>query len=184
MKSLIPIATLLACAALTASAAAQTRDDGLRLKIVQPITFDPQTGCIGYGLASRGKTGTGTNCIVNEVPAQCPSRVTADFCVNVLLGMTLTLPGGRLDVPQGAIFEAWTCVGGAYAADGSCTSLWNVDQRWSGTVTQATGKYRDLRHASVSGGGLLVFDGPTFNIVSINETLVIRQGDNEEEGDN
>jgi hypothetical protein len=25
----------------------------------------------------------------------------------------------------------------------------------------------------VSGGGLLVFDGPTFNIVSINETLVI-----------
>ena len=91
--------------------------------------------------------------------------------------MTLSLPGGTIEAANANIFEGWTCVGGAYLADGTCTSVWNVDQRWSGTVTGASARFHAFMDGNVSGGGLLVLDGPTFNFVSIAETLVIGVSD-------
>jgi hypothetical protein len=62
--------------------------------------------------------------------------------------MTLSLPGGTIEAANANIFEGWwTCVGGAYLPDGTRTTVWNVDQRWSGTVTGASARF----HALVDG---------------------------------
>jgi hypothetical protein len=79
--------------------------------------------------------------------------------------MTLSFSGSRIEANV-TIFEAWTC-------DASCT----VDQRWSGTVTQATRRFRDLDGGSVSGGGLFVFDPVTFELLTLDEVLVITPAD-------
>jgi hypothetical protein len=163
---LTSIVTLLIGAALAAPLAAQAGHD-LQLTLVQPIGFatpaDCPTGAITYGLGYHGQTGAGANCILDVVPAACPAGVTADFCQNVPLRMTLTLPGGRI-VADGAIFEEWTC-----------TPDCSVVQRWSGTVTQATTRFHKLNGGAVSGGGLLVFDAD-FNIAGFDEALTIGEG--------
>ena len=38
------------------------------------------TGAAIYGLSFHGESGTGTNCILDEVPVACPAGVTAQFC--------------------------------------------------------------------------------------------------------
>jgi hypothetical protein len=183
MRRLFFVAALVASGAFVLPFAVQASRDELQLMIVPPISFaqpaDCPTGAIGYGISLlHGKGGTGSNCILgDDVPGSCPSGVTADFCARVGIRMTLSLPGGTIEAANGQIFEAWTCAGGAYLSDGTCSSVWNIDQRWSGAVTAATGRFHALADGAVSGGGLLVFDGPTFSFVSIDETLVIGVSD-------
>ena len=148
MKRLFPVAALAVSGALALPLAAQARNDELQLTIVQPVTFaqpaDCATGAIDYGIAPlHGKGGAGTNCILrDDFPVPCPTGVTADFCESVGIRMTLSLPGGTIEAANGQIFEAWTCAGGAYLPGGTCTSVWEIDQRWSGTVTQASGRFQ------------------------------------------
>jgi hypothetical protein len=175
MKKVLLISMLLVTAALVAPLAAQARsggDDGLRVKVEPPVNFastaDCPTGAAIYGISSEGKIGSGTNCILDEVPAACPPGVTAQFCQDVPVRMTLRLRGGTIEADV-HIFEAWTC-------EANCS----VDQRWSGTVTNATGKFHKLRDGSVSGGGTFVFDAVTFALVSLDEALVISPKDNED----
>jgi hypothetical protein len=178
MKKVPLVAMLLVVAALAAPAATQARtagEDGLRVRLVPPVNFAPTadcpTGAAIYGISAQGKPGTGTNCILGEVVVPCPAGVTAQFCQDVPVRMTLSLRGGTItgDVH---LFEAWNCAV-------NCA----VDQRWSGTVTSATGKFHKLRQGSVSGGGIFVFDATTFALVSLDETLVItRSGNNDQSG--
>ena len=179
MKRFFVVTALIAGGALVLPFAVQAGRDDLQLAIVEPITFaqpaDCPTGAIDFGIAPlHGKGGTGSNCILSDdFPVSCPPGVTADFCERVGIRMALSLPGGTIEAANGEIFEAWTCAGGAYLPDGTCTSVWNIDQRWSGAVTAVSGRFHALAGGVVSGGGLLVFDGPTFNFVSIDETLAI-----------
>ena len=103
--------------------------------------------------------------ILDEVPADCPPDVTAQFCQAVPVRMTLSFNGGRIEGDV-TIFEAWNC-------DATCA----VDQAWSGTVTQATQRFRNLEGGSVSGGGLFAFDPVTFQLVTLDEVLVITPAD-------
>src|ERR1700730_11832379 len=169
MRKTVLVLTVLLAAVLTMPLAAQAHsggDDGLRVKLEPPLNFAPTpdcpTGAAIYGVSLHGQIGSGTNCLLNNVPAVCPSDVTAQFCQNVPVRMTLSFKGGTI---QGnvTIFEAWTC-------DANCS----VDQRWSGTVTRATRRFHQLEGGSVSGGGLFVFDATTFELRTLNEVRVIK----------
>ncbi len=170
-KRIVAFAVLLAVA-LIAPQAAQAHPDGddeLRVKLEPPVNFAPTadcpTGAAIYRISLHGQIGSGTNCILDEVSADCPPDVTAQFCQAVPVRMTLSFNGGRIE-GNVTIFEAWNC-------NASCA----VDQRWSGTVTQATRRFRDLEGGSVSGGGLFVFDPVTFELLTFDEVLVITPAD-------
>jgi hypothetical protein len=178
MRNAILLLTVLASAALIAPLAAQghhDRDDGLRVKLEPPVSFGPATadcpaGVAVYGISVRRKAGSGLNCILRDpVPADCPPDVTAQFCQVVPVRMTLRLRRSTLKADV-TIFEAWTC-------EASCA----VDQRWSGTVTQATRKFDDLEGGSVSGGGLFVFDAVTGELRALDEVLVISEADEDDD---
>lgn len=165
----------LVAAALTAPPAAQadsSEDDALRIRLVPPVNFAPTadcpTGAAIYGISLHQQAGSGTNCILGELPAECPPNVTAQFCQNVPVRMKLSLPGGSIEADV-TIFEAWTC-------NARCA----VDQRWSGTVTRATRRFHRLEDGSVSGGGLFVFDPVTFDL-TLDEVLVITPPDENDE---
>lgn len=140
-------------------------DGRIKLQLEAPVNFvtadDCPAGAATYNVAFRKQLGSGMNCILEEDPADCPPGVTAQFCQNVPIHLTVSFDNGTIEA-DGAIFEAWNC-------DVNCA----VDQRWSGTVSQATRKFRDLVGASVSGGGLFEFDATTFDLVVFNERLVI-----------
>ena len=167
MRKAILTLTITLAGALTAPLATQAspKDDGLSLTLGTPVNFAPTadcpTGAALYGLALHGERGSGENCIGDEIPADCPPGVTAQFCQNVPVRMTFSFAGGRIEA-DGAIFEAWNC-------DASCA----VDQRWSGTVTTGTRRFHALAGATVSGGGLFAFDQATFALVAFDETLVV-----------
>jgi hypothetical protein len=176
MKKTGLIATLLVTAALTAPLAAEADsngDDSLRIRLVPPVNFAPTadcpTGAAIYGISLRRQIGSGTNCILGEVPTDCPPNITAQFCQTVPVRMKLRFPGGSIE-GNVTIFEAWTC-------DASCA----VDQEWSGTVTRATRRFHHLDGGSVSGGGLFEFDPATFDLLTFDEVLVITPADEDDD---
>jgi hypothetical protein len=67
-------------------------------------------------------------------------------------------------------------VGGISEADGcgdpDCGAL-VIDQQWVGDVTRATHRFHKLNGVSVAGGGQVVADAATFEILSADEVLVI-----------
>jgi hypothetical protein len=176
-KAILTLFALVSAALIAplAGHAGPERDDGLRVRLEPPVTFGPTADCPDfaavYGISVRGKTGSGTNCILAIVPADCPPNVTAQFCQTAHVRMTLSLRGSTIEADV-TIFEAWTC-------DTNCA----VDQRWSGTVTQATGRFSDLEGGSVSGGGLFVFDAVTGELRVLDEVLVIGEADEDEDDD-
>ena len=177
MRKAILALTVLATVALSGPVAAQAHpngDDGLRVRLQLPASFSDPTlecpaGIADFGISSIGRIGSGRNCILAFVPADCPPAVVALFCQKVPLRTTLRLPGGRIEA-DATIFEIWTC------GDPNCTTL-SVDEQWSGKVTRARGRFDELQGASVSGGGTAVFDAATFEILSLDETLVIGEAD-------
>ena len=98
--------------ALVAPLAAQAhRDgDGLRVKLKPPVNFAPTAGCPTgaaiYVISLHGEIGSGTNCILDVVPTDCPPYVTAQFCQAVPVHMTLSFHGGWIE-GNVTIFEAW-----------------------------------------------------------------------------
>jgi hypothetical protein len=110
MRKTVLVLPVLLAAVLAMPLAAQAHsrgDDGLRVKLEPPVNFAPTpdcpTGAAIYGVSLHGQIGSGTNCILNNVPAVCPSDVTAQFCQNVPVRMTLsfkdgTNPGERDDL--------------------------------------------------------------------------------------
>jgi hypothetical protein len=50
-----------------------------------------------------------------------------------------------------------------------------IEQRWSGTVTRAKQRFQKFRGGSLSGGGVFILDGLTFEPISLDEVLVIRR---------
>jgi hypothetical protein len=162
---LIMLVVTMALAAPLAARADSGRDDTLRITLVPPVNFAPTAGCPTgaaiYGISLRRQSGSGTNCILDEVPAACPPSVTAQFCQNVPVRMSLSLPGGSIEGDV-TIFEAWNCAA-------TCA----VDQQWTGTVTQATGRFHHFDGGSISGGGLFEFDATTFDLIHLDEVLVI-----------
>lgn len=183
MRKLILALLVLATAALVAPLTAQghrDEDDGLRVRLERPVTFsDPTPGCpegtIAFGISSNGKIGSGRNCVQEVVLADCPPAVEALFCQEARALMALRLGRGSIDA-EVSIFEIWTC------GDPECLTL-AVDQRWEGRVTQARRKFRELEGGSVSGGGTVVFDAMTFDVLGLDEVLVIGEADDEEEDD-
>ena len=184
MKRAILVLTVAIAAALAAPLAAQgeTRDDdGLRVRLELPVTFSSPTaecpeGMAEYVIFAKRRTGIGTNCIRAVIPAACPtSAVDALFCQEVSVLTTLRLRGGTIEADV-SIFEIWTC------GDPMCLTL-SVDQQWLGSVTRATGRFDDLEEGSISGGGTAVFDATTFQVLSIDQVLVISEEDEEEEDD-
>lgn len=183
MNKAVLALTVLLTAALIAPLAAQGHpddDEGLRVRLELPVTFsDPTAACpfgtADYGISWKRKIGSGRNCLKDIVPVDCPPAVEALFCQEARVLTTLRLPGGRIEADV-SIFEVWTC------GDPECLTL-AVDQQWSGKVTRARGRFHELKGASVSGGGTVVFDAATFNVLSIDEVLVIGEEDEEDEED-
>jgi hypothetical protein len=173
MRKAIRVCALLFAAAAVAPLAAQAqsnRDDGLTVKLAQPVNFAPPTadcpeGVASYGITLHAQTGSGTNCIQAEVPVDCPAGVVAQFCQNVPVRTTLNVDGSVIEGDV-TILEAWTC-------DAICS----VEQTWSGAITHATRRFHALEGGLVSGGGLFAFDPVTFQLVTFDETLVITAAD-------
>jgi hypothetical protein len=143
-------------------------DDPLRIDLVPPVNFaataDCASGAALYGVSLGPQRGSGSNCILDEIPVACPAGVTAQSCQNVPVRMELHLPGGTItgDI---TILEAWTC-------DATC----DVEQTWSGTVA-ATQRFHELDGGTLSGGGLFAFDATTSALETFDETLVITAAD-------
>jgi hypothetical protein len=174
----LTIALLLVTAALASPplgvAASANPEHALRIRLLQPVSFPQTADCpnfaIMYGISVHRKIGTGTNCILEQVAVDCPPDVTAQFCQNVPVTMTLSLRGSTLKADV-TIFEAWTCTA-------SCA----VDQRWSGTVTSAERRFRGLTGGSVAGGALVSLDAATFEVLAFDGVLIINPaGTNDEE---
>jgi hypothetical protein len=139
--------------------------DPVSVRLELPVIFTPPTslcpeGRAHYGISSSGQSGQGVNCIESVTPVACP-----DFCQEADAFMKLTLPVGRINGPV-TLHETFTC------NDPFCLTV-TVAQAWEGSVTHATGAYRRLTGAPVSGGGTAVLDGATFEFVSLDEELVI-----------
>jgi hypothetical protein len=178
MRRLI-IATLFMTAAIAAPLGAQAVANDrhpLAITLVKPVIFgDPTADCLGgvatYRISIRHKIGTGTNClVVNPILVDCPPNVTADFCQNAPVRMTLNLRGGTIKA-DATIFEVWTC-----------TATCAIDQRYSGTVTSATRRFHELVGGSVSGGGVATLDpaNQVEPVMAIDEVLVISQADTDD----
>lgn len=177
MKKAHAFLMVLMTAALIAAPAARAHPgggDGLRVRLELPIAFsDPTPACPAgiaqFGISFRGQNGSGENCIEEFVPADCPPGVEGLFCQTVPVLITLRLPGGSMEI-DGSLFEVFTC------GDPNCASF-AVDQQWSGTVTGAERRFQRFRGGSLSGGGLFVLDATTFEILAVDEVLVITRAD-------
>ena len=71
---------------------------------------------------------------------------------------------------DGSLFEVFAC------GDPNCATF-AVDQQWSGTVTSGETRFQRFRGGSLSGGGPLVLDATTFEILAVHEVLVISAAD-------
>jgi hypothetical protein len=177
MKTALAFLTVLMAAALVAAPAAQARqggEGGFRVRLELPIAFsDPTPACPAgiarYGISFRGQSGSGENCIQDFIAADCPPGVEGLFCQTVPVLITLRLPGGSMEI-DGSLFEVFTC------GDPNCATF-AVDQQWSGTVTSAERRFQRFRGGSLSGGGVFVLDATTFEILAIDEVLVISAAD-------
>jgi hypothetical protein len=143
--------------------------DPLRVRFEAPVTFEEGTsecpgGIARFGISALGKTGSAMNCLQRFDPVQCP-RVETLFCQEAPLLMTLRLPGGEIEADL-TLFEIWRC------ADPGCQTL-AVDQQWPGTVVEARRRFHKLAGATVTGGGVAVFDAETFELLSLDEEIVI-----------
>jgi hypothetical protein len=166
----LTIATLLVTAAIAAPLGPQAAADdhhALAITLVQPVNFEAPTadcpaGVASYRISVHHKIGTGTNCLLlDPVLVDCPSNVTAQFCQDAHVRMSLTLRGSTVEADV-TISEAWTCAA-------TCA----IDQRWSGAVTSATRRFHELVGGSVSGGGLTTIDSATFAVLAVDEVLMI-----------
>ena len=169
LSGLIVVATLALIAPLAGQAKGKD-DEGLQVRLVLPVNFaDPTPDCPGgvvtFGLAWSGKSGTGQNCFAADFAPTATCPADALFCQQAPMLLTLSLPGGVIQA-DAHLVETWRC------GDSACTVL-AVDQRWPGTVTDATGRFHDLKGATVSGGGIFAFNATTFELVTFDEVLVI-----------
>ena len=144
----------LAAAALVAPAAqARPNDDGLRVQLVLPVEFGSFDGCAdgaSYRIAADERRGTGTTCLLT-FPDFSPCGEGTGFCRDLATHTELKRARKgtiRFDANQ---HEAVTAFDPA-------TFAFSVDITWSGSVTSATGKFRKLVGAHVSGGGSTSFD--------------------------
>jgi hypothetical protein len=175
MKRALLAAIVVAAAATVAPIAAQAHpaaDQAVTVRLDLPVIFSDPTphcpqGVATFSISSNGHSGQGINCLLDFAFVDCPHGVEALFCQTVSAVMTLQLPGGTIETDI-SIFEIATC------ADAGCLTL-AVDQRWSGTVTGATGRFHGLEGGSVSGGGVAVIDAATFEFLSIDEVLLIEK---------
>jgi hypothetical protein len=167
--------TVLLALALVVPLAAQgkpSKSDALRVRIELPIVFsDPTPACpagrLDFVVVLGRVHGTGTNCLQEFVSIECPSGVDALFCDEVHALMTIHLPGGSVEA-EVTLFETFEC------GDPQCATF-SVDQRWSGPVTDAQRRFHKLRGGTVSGGGTAVLDAATFEILAVDEVLVISE---------
>jgi hypothetical protein len=121
------------------------------------LTFGPPAaGCpassfvaLEYRIASKGKRGTGTNCVLGFTPVDC----APDLCASVAVQITFRLPGGTITA-EGALFERGPC------DPASAPECATARHSWSGVVVDATRGYRRLEGALVSGGGTARFRFP------------------------
>lgn len=155
MKHLSIVVVLLAALALAAGwAQANGGDDGKKIKIKLPLTSGgPTSDCpsftINYRISSNGRSGSGTNCILGFNPVDC----APSLCVELPLLATFSLPRGTITA-RVTLFEKARC---DPAISAKCT---RVHHRWSGMVTEATGKFHELEGSTVSGGGVAVYRFP------------------------
>jgi hypothetical protein len=131
-----------------------------------PIVFTPPTaqcteGRAHFAISSGGQAGSAVNCLASVTSVACP----AVLCQQVKGFLKLQLAPGRINA-EATIDETFAC------ADPACLTF-TIEQVWSGTVTWATGAFRRLVGASLSGGGTALFDLTTFEILSLDEELVI-----------
>jgi hypothetical protein len=148
--------------------------DPLRVRFEAPVTFEEGTsecrgGIVRFGISALGKTGSAINCLQGFDPVDCPSTVEALFCQQAPLLMTLRLPGGEIEAEL-TLFEIWSC------GDPGCETL-AVEQQWRGTVVDAKRRFHKLTDATVTGGGIAVFDAETFVLLGLDEAIVIGGGD-------
>jgi hypothetical protein len=174
MKKLALALTLLVTAALVAPLTAQAKPRPLTLRVEPPLVFSAPTpecplGMVDYALSLKGATGSGTNCIQDIVAVDCPPGVPVGFgirgCLEVRVLFTLRLPGGTIE-GEATIHEIVRC------GDPPCRTD-ATEQRWSGTVTQATRRFHKLAGESISGGGLVVFHVPLNELLVLDVVLVI-----------
>jgi hypothetical protein len=168
----LTIALLLVTAVLAAplgAAASANREHALRIRLGQPVSFPQTADCpsfaIMYGISVHHKIGAGTNCVIDQVAVDCPPGITAQFCQNVPVRMTLNARGSTIKADV-MIFEAWTCAA-------TCA----VDQTWSGTVTGAARQFRSLTGGSVAGGALVSLDPATSAVLAFDGLLIITPAD-------
>ena len=167
---------VVATAALVApmGALAKHDRDPLRVRFEPPLTFEEGTsacpgGIARFGISALGKTGSAMNCLQPFNAVHCPPTVEALFCQKAPLLMTLRLPGGEIEADL-TLFEIWRC------GDPGCETL-AIDQQWPGIVVEAKRRFHKLVDAAVTGGGLAVFDAETFELLSLDEEIVIRSDD-------
>ena len=121
---------------------------------------------VDFGISALGKSGSASNCLQDEIPAACPPAVDALFCVEKTPALlTLRLQGGKIKA-EVTLSEIFNC------GDPDCLTF-AIDQRWSGPVVYAKGRFSKLRGGSVSGGGTVILDAATFEFLSVDEELVI-----------
>lgn len=165
-KTFFALALVAAALAVPLGAQARTQSGSeFQLVLKAPVTFEPVAGCATfgavYGVALHGELGTGTNCILDQIPTACPTGVTADFCQDVPVAFTLAFAGGTMSGDL-TIHEAYTCTA-------TCT----VQQHWVGTVDAGTRRFHKLEGASIDGGGILAFDATTGDLIALDETLAV-----------
>jgi hypothetical protein len=172
-RTCIALAVVLSVALFAPLAAQGKPPPPLEVRVVPPMGFSDATkGCplgkFAYRLSFEGATGSGSNCLKEFVPADCPPGEDALFCQEVRFGMTLRLPDGTIE-GDASIFEVNQC------GNPTCTTLAD-DHRWSGTVTEATRRFSRLRDASITGGGVVVLHAATLEIFSVDEVIEINDG--------
>jgi hypothetical protein len=174
MKKLVLLLTLLMTAAFVAPVTAQALPRPLTLRVEPPIVFSAPTpecpsGAVDYRLRLKTYKGFGRNCLQDFVVVACPPSLPVGFgirgCQEARVLFTLRLPGGTIE-GEATIHEIVRC------GDPPCRIDAN-EQSWSGRVTRATRAFRTLAGASISGGGLIVFQFPLNQFIHVDVTLVI-----------
>lgn len=145
-------------------------DEPLRVRFEAPVVFTaPTPGCpegvADFGISTLGKVGSATNCLQSFAVVECAPGVVALFCQELDVHMTLRLHGSRMEADL-TLVEVWNC------GDPDCLTF-SVDQQWPGVVVFAKGRFNKLEGARVSGGGTIVFDAATFDLLSLDEAIAI-----------
>ena len=173
-KRILTIALLVAALAAPSAAQAATTSsghDGLRVQLVLPVAFGPFPGCTdgaSYDIVSDKGTGTGTTCLLTD-PDFTPCHQGNGFCRDLSTQTVLSFPQGTIafDANQNEVVLAFD----------PQTFAFTVHITWTGSVTAATHKFRNLVGATVSGGGTTSFDAN--GVQTGNLSFLIGEADDE-----